>query len=51
MARTVGEDIWADLAVEHVKGGAPRPALTVDDMIDRRRAGIPDAALKAAVTK
>lgn len=48
IVRMMAEGIGADVIVEHVKGLDVRPALTADDMIDWKRAGIPDAVLKAA---
>jgi hypothetical protein len=51
IVRMMAEGIGADVIVQHVMGFDVRPALTADDMIDWKRAGISDAVLKATVPK
>jgi hypothetical protein len=49
--KMLGQGIGAETVVEYVRGARIEPALTPDDMLDWKASGVPEAVLKAAVTR
>ena len=51
VVKMMGEGIGGDIIVGYVRTVAIEPPLTPDDMIDWKQSGIPDAVLRAAVSR